>query len=261
MRGGMKAREQAAVTDLLRSLGSDEERVVVATGQFAGEGFDNARLDTLFLALPVSWSGTIVQYAGRIHRLHHAKREVRIIDYMDDAVPMLAQMHEKRLRGYRAMGYSDAEVRHTLQLDLAYRPDATPSAASRTPPRKVPEAALPALVRVLTPEELDSMIDDAIVEAFSADEQAEALFTMLLDELELPFTVRLDGGKEVTVTDVALNGAAVVARCLRGRGRRRVPLERILWAEERPLGWEWVEAFRRWTQRRGESRRAVGARQ
>jgi len=80
--------------------------LILATGRYIGEGFDDARLDTLFLALPVSWKGTLVQYAGRLHRLHPDKTEVRIYDYVDRDVPMLARMFEKRMRGYRAIGYS-----------------------------------------------------------------------------------------------------------------------------------------------------------
>ena len=75
-----------------------------------GEGFDDARLDTLFLALPVSWKGTLVQYAGRLHRLHPGKQEVRIFDYVDREVPMLARMFARRVRGYRAMGYEHSEL-------------------------------------------------------------------------------------------------------------------------------------------------------
>jgi len=88
----------------------NEERLVLATGRYIGEGFDDARLDTLFLALPVSWKGTLIQYAGRLHRLHPDKTEVHIYDYVDRNVPMLARMFDKRLRGYRAMGYGAEET-------------------------------------------------------------------------------------------------------------------------------------------------------
>ena len=71
---------------------------------------DDARLDTLFLALPVSWKGTLVQYTGRLHRLHPGKTEVRIYDYVDGDVPMLLRMFERRLRGYRAIGYARGEA-------------------------------------------------------------------------------------------------------------------------------------------------------
>ena len=98
--------KRRATIEQLRTIPEIEERLVLATGRFIGEGFDDARLDTLFLAMPVSWKGTLVQYAGRLHRKHHAKTEVRMMDYVDRNVPMLARMFEKRMRGYRAMGYS-----------------------------------------------------------------------------------------------------------------------------------------------------------
>ena len=94
----------------LAAIPDDEERLVLATGRYIGEGFDDARLDTLFLALPVSWKGTLVQYTGRLHRLHPGKTEVRIYDYVDREVPMLSRMFEKRLRGYRAIGYARGEA-------------------------------------------------------------------------------------------------------------------------------------------------------
>jgi superfamily II DNA or RNA helicase len=105
LKGGMGAKQRRTVTGLLESIPENEPRVLVATGRYLGEGFDDARLDALFLALPVSWRGTVVQYAGRLHRLHDDKREVVIYDYADLRVPMLARMHERRLRGYRAIGY------------------------------------------------------------------------------------------------------------------------------------------------------------
>ena len=108
LRGGMGAGERKAVLVRLKTIPDQAPRVLLATGRYIGEGFDDARLDTLFLALPVSWRGTIQQYAGRLHRLHERKREVRIYDYVDAAVPMLARMHQKRIRGYAAIGYSVA---------------------------------------------------------------------------------------------------------------------------------------------------------
>src|SRR2546427_613370 len=81
-------------------------RVILATGRFIGEGFDDPRLDSLFLTMPVSWRGTIAQYAGRLHRLHEGKREVRVYDYADLDVPMLAKMFDRRCRGYEALGYT-----------------------------------------------------------------------------------------------------------------------------------------------------------
>ncbi|MCP3997072.1 MAG: DEAD/DEAH box helicase family protein [bacterium] len=105
LHGGMKAKDRRAAIRQLTSIPENEERLVLATGRFIGEGFDDARLDTLFLAMPVSWRGTLVQYAGRLHRKHHGKTEVRMMDYVDRDVPMLARMFERRMRGYRAMGY------------------------------------------------------------------------------------------------------------------------------------------------------------
>ncbi len=81
-------------------------RVLVATGKYIGEGFDDSRLDTLFLALPVSWRGTIAQYVGRLHQLHEGKREVRVCDYADLDVPMLSRMFDRRCQGYEAVGYA-----------------------------------------------------------------------------------------------------------------------------------------------------------
>ena len=82
-----------------------EERVIVATGRYLGEGFDDSRLDTLFLTMPTAWKGTLAQYAGRLHRLNDAKREVIIYDYVDMRVPVLARMAAKRRLGYESIGY------------------------------------------------------------------------------------------------------------------------------------------------------------
>jgi superfamily II DNA or RNA helicase len=110
LQGGMGAKADRAVRAQLDAIPPNEERLLLATGRYIGEGFDDARLDTLFLALPVSWRGTLVQYTGRLHRLHPGKREVRIFDYVDGNVPMLGRMFEKRLRGYRAIGYARGEA-------------------------------------------------------------------------------------------------------------------------------------------------------
>jgi superfamily II DNA or RNA helicase len=109
LHGGMTPRERRNVIAQLASIPEDEERLLIATGRYIGEGFDDARLDTLFLALPVSWKGTLIQYTGRLHRLHSGKTEVRIYDYVDSAIPMMTKMFEKRLRGYRAIGYAREE--------------------------------------------------------------------------------------------------------------------------------------------------------
>jgi superfamily II DNA or RNA helicase len=90
----------------MAAVGDDESRLILATGSYIGGGFDDARLDTLFLAMPISWKGTLQQYVGRLHRLHDNKRVVQVYDYVDDGVSMLARMFERRLKGYSAIGYS-----------------------------------------------------------------------------------------------------------------------------------------------------------
>jgi len=105
LRGGMGQKQRRLLSERITSIPDDEERIILATGRYLGEGFDDARLDTLFLALPVSWRGTLTQYAGRLHRMHDMKKEVVIYDYADRDVPMLARMYERRSRGYRAIGY------------------------------------------------------------------------------------------------------------------------------------------------------------
>ncbi len=105
LRGRMGKKEQKAVFERLLAIPPTAGFALLATGRFIGEGFDEARLDTLFLAAPIAWRGTLQQYAGRLHRLHDAKTEVRIFDYVDDGVPVLESMFRKRLRGYKAMGY------------------------------------------------------------------------------------------------------------------------------------------------------------
>lgn len=110
LQGGMGTKANRTARAQLAAIPTREERLVVATGRYIGEGFDDARLDTLFLAMPVSGKGTLVQYTGRLHRLHPGKREVRIMDYVDREVPMLLRMFEKRLRSYRAIGYARGEA-------------------------------------------------------------------------------------------------------------------------------------------------------
>ena len=106
LHGGLGIKARRAVTERLEAITDTEERVLIATGRYIGEGFDDARLDTLFLTMPIAWRGTLAQYAGRLHRLHPAKREVIVYDYVDDCVPVLARMGGKRIRGYESLGYS-----------------------------------------------------------------------------------------------------------------------------------------------------------
>jgi superfamily II DNA or RNA helicase len=106
LQGAMGRKELQGALDSLAHIPDTVGRVILATGRYIGEGFDDPRLDTLFLTLPVSWRGTISQYLGRLHRLHGGKREVRVYDYADLNVPMLARMFDRRCRGYESLGYT-----------------------------------------------------------------------------------------------------------------------------------------------------------
>lgn len=105
LRGGMGRKQIKAVMEKLHSIPEEDERVIISTGKYIGEGFDDSRLDTLFLTMPISWKGVLQQYAGRLHRAHDGKTEVVIYDYVDSNVPVLAAMYQKRLKGYGGMGY------------------------------------------------------------------------------------------------------------------------------------------------------------
>jgi len=94
------------MADQIKAVPDSKERVILSTGRYIGEGFDDARLDTLFLAMPISWRGTLQQYVGRLHRLHDNKQVVQVYDYIDIHVPALMRMYKKRVKGYEAIGYS-----------------------------------------------------------------------------------------------------------------------------------------------------------
>jgi Protein of unknown function (DUF559) len=106
LKGGMSKKALKTSLAEIENTTSAESRILLATGKFIGEGFDHARLDTLFLTSPVSWRGTLAQYAGRLHRLYEGKSEVRVYDYADLNEPMLARMFDRRCKGYEAIGYS-----------------------------------------------------------------------------------------------------------------------------------------------------------
>jgi superfamily II DNA or RNA helicase len=125
LRGGQSEKQRLDVADRLASIPQAEERVIVATGRYLGEGFDDSRLDTLFLTMPIAWKGTLAQYAGRLHRLNDAKREVIIYDYVDLRVPVLARMATKRRIGYQAIGYQVLGTRDLFsQQAVTSRPPA-----------------------------------------------------------------------------------------------------------------------------------------
>lgn len=103
--GSERQKDKREKLTALQNVPDDENVVVVATGKYIGEGFDSPRLDTLLLAMPISWKGTLAQYAGRLHRNYEGKHEVRIYDYVDIHVPTLERMYHKRLKGYAELGY------------------------------------------------------------------------------------------------------------------------------------------------------------
>jgi superfamily II DNA or RNA helicase len=105
LHGRISKKQRASLVADLNELPPDVPRILLATGKLVGEGFDHPPLDTLVLAMPVSWRGTLQQYAGRLHREHASKTDVRIIDFVDTGHPALLRMWDKRQRGYRAMGY------------------------------------------------------------------------------------------------------------------------------------------------------------
>ncbi|MBN2242584.1 MAG: DEAD/DEAH box helicase family protein [Acidobacteria bacterium] len=122
--GGMGAKTTREVLERISDIPEERKMILVATGHFIGEGFDEPRLDTLFLTMPISWKGTLQQYAGRLHRLYRNKKEVRIYDYVDVQVGMLERMYRRRLNGYAAMGYkAKGEDLPSAPMDIIYNRD------------------------------------------------------------------------------------------------------------------------------------------
>ena len=110
LHGDMRPAEHRAALEQLASMDSNGGRVVLATGRYIGEGFDDPCLDTLLLAMPIAWKGTVVQYTGRLHRAHPGKHDALIYDYVDAELPVLRRMFAKRLRAYRSLGYELVET-------------------------------------------------------------------------------------------------------------------------------------------------------
>lgn len=106
LHGRMGRKKRREAMEHLRAMEDNKERVILSTGRYIGEGFDDSRLDTLFLTMPISWKGTIQQYAGRLHRRHHSKNEVIIYDYVDTGIDMARRMFERRRKGYTSIGYN-----------------------------------------------------------------------------------------------------------------------------------------------------------
>ena len=122
--GGMGRKATREIFQRIDRIPADRNIILVATGHFIGEGFDEPRLDTLFLAMPISWKGTLQQYAGRLHRLYETKKEVKIYDYVDIQIRMLEKMYQKRLNGYASMGYrAKGEELNDTSLDIIFDKD------------------------------------------------------------------------------------------------------------------------------------------
>ena len=107
LHGGMRIKVRKEMIAKLTEIPDSEERLIIATGQYLGEGFDDPRLDTLFLAMPFSFKGKMVQYAGRLHRQYPGKTEIRIYDYADTNIPVLMRMYKRRLKAYKALEYEE----------------------------------------------------------------------------------------------------------------------------------------------------------
>lgn len=118
MQGGMRRKALVEIQNAFAAVPQNEPRLLLATGRFLGEGFDDPRLDTLFLTMPISWRGTLAQYAGRLHRLYDRKTKVVIYDYADTRIPMTARMFERRKAGYKSIGY---RISSQLQIPGIYQ--------------------------------------------------------------------------------------------------------------------------------------------
>jgi superfamily II DNA or RNA helicase len=106
LKGGLGKKQIKEIMEAIQNTPPHEHRIILATGKYLGEGFDLPGLDTLFLVFPFSWKGTLVQYTGRLNRASYGKKEIRVYDYVDEKVPVLAAMYRKRLRGYKALGFT-----------------------------------------------------------------------------------------------------------------------------------------------------------
>jgi superfamily II DNA or RNA helicase len=108
--GALGKKERSSILASIENASPHKELLIIATGQYLGEGFDCPRIDTLFLAFPVSFKGKIVQYVGRTLRTHQGKKDVRVYDYFDVKIPILSKMHFRRLKTYRTLGFKAEEI-------------------------------------------------------------------------------------------------------------------------------------------------------
>ena len=107
-------KQHRAVLEQMKQVEADKSMILVATGKLIGEGFDYPRLDTLIMAMPVSWKSVVEQYAGRLNRDYEGKESVIIYDYVDSHISMFEKMYHKRLKAYKQIGY-DICVGNTVE--------------------------------------------------------------------------------------------------------------------------------------------------
>jgi superfamily II DNA or RNA helicase len=105
LKGGMGKKQIKSIMEAIQAVPADENRIILATGKYLGEGFDLPCLDTLFLVFPFSWNGTLIQYTGRLNRTWYGKKEIQVYDYVDDKVPVLLRMYGRRLKGYKSLRF------------------------------------------------------------------------------------------------------------------------------------------------------------
>jgi superfamily II DNA or RNA helicase len=252
LHGGMGDRMRRTVKEQLATT-STKRRVIVATGRYVGEGFDDARLDTLFLALPVSWKGTLVQYAGRLHRLHPGKVDVRVFDYVDRDVPMMARMFAKRLRGYRAIGYTEGDFPSVQVADLgvdaaqgAWPIDSPFHGTRLEPPPDGNNNSATGESSSRNEIDLEEMVKEATIDCYGEAEQATGLFMMMQDSLAVPFETSVNGAT-LTVERLDLGaGDQILAICTRNAARCTLPIADVPLPSPPPIGGEWIEAYRYW---------------
>ena len=117
LQGGKSHKERDLVREQMISVGKNESIIVVAIGQYIGEGFNYPRLDTMLMAMPISFDGNVEQYAGRLNRDYEGKKDVIIFDYIDKHIPVLERMYHKRLRTYKRIGYEICtEIKDNLNV-------------------------------------------------------------------------------------------------------------------------------------------------
>ena len=175
----------------LRAVPENESLLIVATGKYIGEGFDEPRLDTLFLAMPFSWQGTLAQYVGRLHRNCSGKREVRVYDYVDIHVPVLERMYQKRLKGYAQLGYQTVADDAEAAPDMIYLGQSYAeaflkdlSAAGREIVVSAPTLARSRIRAVLdrVPQRIMLCVITRDAESYSVEQQARVLAALRLLE-------------------------------------------------------------------------------